>query len=64
MASFALRNFQGGAWTSAAEGRWLIVDNEGDQSVEPGTVVVCTEGSRIVAYFHVEQVDGDFGAQR
>jgi hypothetical protein len=56
LASFALRNFEAGAWTSAAEGRWLIVENDGDQLVEPGTVVVCTEGPRVVAYFHVERV--------
>jgi hypothetical protein len=56
LASFALRNFQSGAWTSTAQGRWLIVDNVGDQLVRPGTVVVCTEGPRTVAYFHVESV--------
>ena len=56
LASFALRNFDAGAWSSAAEGRWLIVENGGDQLVEPGSVVVCTEGPRVVAYFHVERV--------
>jgi hypothetical protein len=56
LASFALRNFKPDAWTSGAEGRWLIVENEGDQLVGPGTVVVCTEGSRVVAYFHVQAV--------
>lgn len=56
LASFGLRNFEDGAWTSPAEGRWLIVDNDAEQLVEPGTVVVCTEGRRVVAYFHVERV--------
>jgi hypothetical protein len=56
LASFSLRNFEHDAWTSAAEGRWLIVENVGDQLVEPGAVVVCTHGRRIVAYFHVERV--------
>jgi len=61
LASFGLRNFECGAWVSAAEGRWLIVDNDGDQLVEPGTVVVCTEGPRAVAYFHVERVVDLYG---
>ena len=56
LASFALRNFRDGAWASTAEGRWLIVENDGDQLVVPGTVIVCTEGPRVVAYFHVERV--------
>jgi hypothetical protein len=56
LASFALRHFQPGAWTSPAEGRWLLVENGGDHRVEPGTVVVCTEGHRVVAYFHVERI--------
>jgi hypothetical protein len=56
LASFGLRNFRTGAWTSSAEGRWLIVDNAGAQLVEPGAVVVCTEGPRVVAYFQVQQV--------
>jgi len=58
LASFGLRNFEAGAWKSPAEGRWLIVENSGDQLVQPGSVVVVTEGSRDVAYFHVEQVLG------
>lgn len=53
-ASFGFRVFDGGALTSAAEGRWLIVPNEGDQLVAPGSVLVCTEGRRVVAYFHVD----------
>lgn len=55
-ASFVLTGFEPGAWTSRAQGRWLVVANEGDQGVEPGTVVVCAEGRRVVAYFHVEHV--------
>jgi len=49
LASFALRNFEPGAWSSPAEGRWLVVENDGDQLVEPGTVVLLTEGPRVVA---------------
>jgi hypothetical protein len=56
LASFALRNFESGGWTSTAEGRWLVVENDGAQRVAPGAVVVCTEGARVVAYFHVELV--------
>ena len=56
LASFALRAFEAGSWASPAEGRWLIVPNKGDQLVTPGTVIVCTEGTRVVAYFHVERV--------
>ena len=55
LASFALRGFHPGAWTSPAEGRWVIANSEDDRSVEPGTVIVCTEGTRVVAYFHVDQ---------
>ena len=61
LASFALRNFEAGAWNSPAEGRWLIVANAGDQLVRPGSVVVCTEGTRVVAYLHVERVLDDAG---
>lgn len=56
LASFVLRGFEDAAWTSTAEGRWLVVENDGDQLVEPGSVVVVTEGTRVVAYFHVERV--------
>jgi hypothetical protein len=64
LASFSLRGFEAGAWRSRAEGRWLIVENAGPQFVRPGSVVVCTEGARVVAYFHVETVaeyGPDFG---
>ena len=56
LASFVLRGFQHGHWRSAAEGRWLVVENDGEQRVEPGTVVVVTEGPRPVGYFHVDRV--------
>jgi hypothetical protein len=49
LASFALRGFRHDAWTSPAEGRWLIVENDNEQRVEPGSVIVCAEGARVVA---------------
>lgn len=56
LASFVLRGFEDGEWTSTAEGRWLLEENDGEQLVKPGSVVVVTEGARVVAYFHVERV--------
>jgi hypothetical protein len=56
LASFILRAFRHGEWRSVAEGRWLVVENSDEQLVEPGSVVVVTEGPRPVAYFHVTQV--------
>jgi len=56
LASFVLRGFRHGAWRSPAEGRWLVVENDAEQLVEPGSVVVVTEGPHPVAYFHVERV--------
>jgi hypothetical protein len=56
LASFVLRGFRHGDWRSPAEGRWLVVENDGEQQVQPGSVVVVTEGPRSVAYFHVERV--------
>lgn len=55
-ASFVLRGWDPALWRSPAEGRWLIVANEGDQLVTPGTIVVITEGARPVASFRVEEV--------
>ena len=55
-ASFVLRGFESGAWRSPAEGRWLVVQNDGDQLLRPGSVAVVTEGKRPVAYFHVHRV--------
>jgi hypothetical protein len=48
--------FLPGGWRSQAEGRWLIVGNEGDQEVEQGSVVVITEGARDVAFFAIEHM--------
>jgi hypothetical protein len=55
-ASFVLRGWDPAQWRSPAEGRWLLVENEGDHLVEPGTVVIITEGPRPVASFRVDEV--------
>ena len=39
LASFILRNFDPGAWRSAAEGRWLAAAIQGEQLVRPGSVI-------------------------
>lgn len=49
LASFVLRGFAAGAWRSEAEGRWLSIVNEDDQFVEKGSIIVITEGTRVVA---------------
>jgi hypothetical protein len=46
LASFILRNFDADAWRSHAEGRWLAADTQGEQLVEPGSVIAVTEGAR------------------
>ncbi len=56
-ASFVLRGWDPDAWRSSAEGRWLLVENEGDQLVVPGAVLVVTEGAKPVALFRVTEVD-------
>ena len=56
LASFVLRAFDAEAWRSQAEGRWLVVENEDEYRVVPGTVVVVTEGPRVVAFFTVAEV--------
>ncbi len=56
-ASFTLRGSAPHQWRSSAEGKWLIVENVGDQLVTPGSVVIVTEGARIAALFLVEHVD-------
>ncbi len=56
LASFVIRAADRRAWRSVATASWLVVDNEGIQRVEPGTVVIVTEGSHRVAYFHVAEV--------
>jgi hypothetical protein len=56
LASFALRGFERGAWTSPAEGRWLFPESVAeDRPIAVGTTVVVTEGSRVVGHFHVEE---------
>lgn len=59
LASFWLRDFKPGEWSSPATGFWAINDNEGPNEVRSGSVVVVTEGRRVVAYFHVEAVGAD-----
>ena len=56
LASIVLRVVDRKAWRSAATARWLAAENTGLQHVEPGSVIVVTEGSRSVAYFHVAEV--------
>jgi hypothetical protein len=58
LASFVLRNFDTGAWRSPAEARSLITANQGDQLVQPGTIIVVTEGAQAVAYFTVQDSSG------
>jgi hypothetical protein len=55
-ASFVLRGFAQNELKSPAEGKWLVVENEGPQRVGPGSVVVITEGPTVVAYFTVHSV--------
>jgi hypothetical protein len=55
-ASFVLRGWDPARWRSLAEGRWLLVPNEGGQRIVPGTVVIITEGSRTVAFFRVDAI--------
>jgi hypothetical protein len=56
-ATFVLRGFDPGRMSSPAEARWLMPGLGEFQTIEPGTIVVVTEGSRTVARFHVEAVD-------
>lgn len=56
LASFVLRVEDRGAWRSEAKGDWLAVSNEGDHWIDVGTLVVVTEGPKVVAYFHVREV--------
>jgi hypothetical protein len=59
VASFVLDAFEPGAWRSRAEARWLAVDNDWPYHVQPGSVVVITEGPKPVGYLHVDQVVND-----
>lgn len=63
LASFVLRVENRQAWRSPADARWLMVDNDGPYQVESGAVVVVTEGVRVVAYFHVDEVEDTAVAQ-
>lgn len=56
LASLVIRVSDRAAWRSAATGTWLVVENQGLHRVEAGTVVIVTEGSGPVAYFHVSEV--------
>jgi SOS-response transcriptional repressor LexA len=56
-ASFLLRRFDPSRLRSPAEGKWLVVENAGAQRVQPGTIVVLTEGQNTVAIFRVALVD-------
>jgi hypothetical protein len=58
LASFVLRVSDRTAWRSPATAGWLAVDNAGAQTVQPGSLVVITEGAHQVAYFHVIEVLG------
>lgn len=63
LASFVLRVEDRSAWESCADAGWLVVENSGRFRVQVGTVVVVTEGSRVVGYFHVDEVlDAEVGA--
>jgi hypothetical protein len=59
LASFVVRVEDTSARRSRAFAGWLLVDNSGDQAVEPGMVIVITEGSRPVAFFRVDYVRAD-----
>lgn len=56
LASFMLRGFNSEVWSSSAAARWLVPDAVGEQRVQSGSVIVVTEGARVVGYFHVDQV--------
>jgi hypothetical protein len=46
-----------GALTTSARVGWLVKEDVGQPTVVPGTVMVITEGTQEVAYFHVSRVD-------
>jgi hypothetical protein len=58
-ATFVLRGFDPQHMTSSAEARWLVPGLGDFQTIEPGAVVVVTEGARTVAHFHVGEIDDD-----
>jgi len=57
LASVVLRVSDPAAWRSAADARWLVVDNVPPHRVSDGDIIGVTEGRRVVAYFHVASVD-------
>jgi len=57
LASFSLRVDDRSAWSSRASGDWLVVPNEWPHMVVRGSIVVITEGPRVVAYFHIDEID-------
>lgn len=56
LASFVLRAADRMTWTSDAEGWWLVPQEDARFEVRPGSIVVITEGPKVVAYFHVESI--------
>jgi hypothetical protein len=58
-ATFMLRGFDPDLRTAPAQARWLVPGLGDFQAIEPGAVVVVTEGARTVAHFHVDMVDDD-----
>jgi hypothetical protein len=57
LASFVLRDFDSTKLVPEASARWLAVDNLSPHLIEPGSVVLITEGPRTVGYFLVATVD-------
>jgi hypothetical protein len=57
LASFVLRVADRTSWTSEAAADWLVRQDDPRFDLQPGTVVVVTEGARPVAYFHVDTVN-------
>jgi hypothetical protein len=45
LASFWIEDFVPGEWRSSATGWWLVVENIGSQHLQPGSIVVVTEGA-------------------
>lgn len=56
-ASFVLRGWDQSRWRSRAEGKWLLVENAGDQCVAPGSVIVIADGTTTSAFFLVDTVE-------
>ena len=56
LASFVLGVTDRHSWTSPAEAAWLVPQDDERFRVLPGAVIVVTEGTKIVGYFHVGEV--------